>query len=419
MLKIQKSGISVNPRKFARRFGHPKVDEILGGISIDRHRYAADALRRLCVVLGNNSDYTKKFLDIISKPDIKKLLENPPISSDWLKTMEEYGVLPTHTLLWMFIQNFSMALERMTIENEKIKHGGFNGSLLHKELEFTTQMRFRPSYKWMDFEEFCNLPILIKGMLIDRRKLDAILPTAIEAVNSLQFIMKMAEKTKGVPLLVIGNMTYGASFVVKPIEHYLKANGIHVRYERISSMSADCFMTQFSEAGIRLGWRPMVCPTLRGTLDFVEKYDPNIIIVDGTKRPRTYNHPAGRCTRFPAAMKGYFDTFEDLRPGYYGVVFQSAELTDTVLFGDYEEHKRDFRLEGDGGRKLVFLCPVGCEVDEGSYARLDDISEYSKDKRIGFGPNGFGEYKGALDPGAFLAYFEAKVKEAVNGLMKK
>jgi hypothetical protein len=397
------STIPANPHKFASKFNNPKLDNALEMVPKERHATAADALRRMHLALKDNKEYREAFLETIEVEGLSGLLSRPPTSSDWLFGMMGSGILPTPALLSLFTGNPRDAEAAVSAETKKIAEGGFDGSPLHREIAFFIYKRHGGKLK---FPETSNLPTLENGMLFERKKLDAVEPTAAEAVETLRFITEMAQHSAGVPLLVVGNKTYGKNFVVKPIESRLRGIGAHVVYEYIQSKAVDMDLHS-NETGIY---------GIARVFDAIEKMDPDIVVVDGTSSLAHFDSNR-KYARFPAAMKGYYDTIEKRYPGRYAIGFQTLDGPEDRVYFSLGRAYLESRPQGTGPRKLTFLCPVRDKYNEGSNAELDDLYEHSQEKALGFGPRGIEEFTRAVDSVNYFIRFEYVVAKAVEKLL--
>jgi len=116
-----------------------------------------------------------------------------------------------------------------------------------------------------------------------------------EAVPVYDLVVRL--RNWGREVIVIGNRTYGASFVTEPIRTDLEACGAQVRTNRVSSSGT-------SSSSVLLDL--FTAQTVKEMLE----HSSDIVIVDGTERNYEKGYGMDRkIPRLPSAMYGYLNWF--------------------------------------------------------------------------------------------------------------
>jgi hypothetical protein len=181
-----------------------------------------------------------------------------------------------------------------TLMRAEIEGGGFSPEhclhILAEHARLRNEKGELRQYAGMPIEDFMQLEFVGDQRLFLNPK-DYLMAekTAIEAANVLEFIKEMQGTRAS---LVIGNLHYGADFVVRPLQKRLECAGAVIAYEYISS-------TEYTDFQIGV-------PVLgRATLEFIANNSPAVFFVDGTARNYKHGKP-----RFSRASWGILNLFK-------------------------------------------------------------------------------------------------------------
>jgi len=283
-------------------------------------------------------------------------------------------------------------------------------SSLDQEIEFS---RYTNDFHFdhrLTFEDFSALPF-IQGdeeTLLGPDEKEAAHPTSVEVAGVLRHIISSRTDR---PALVLGNRSYGAQFVVRPMEEILQEQGIKVMYPYIRSTDLD------NRKVTHHGNRVFDYPTeLDAEIwDYIAKNRPDIFFVDGTAT----NEILG-LTRGPDSLKLVMNTFAALNRiaqgskryigefpeeitnlgATYGISLWTPDITDKVRFVShnnlmdkppisqcYDETVNRVVSEGDIRVELISSVP---RQSPNSGAFYDDLYSWQFDKAKPFlTPNGY------------------------------
>ncbi len=396
--------IPQNAKKFARRLGcNPNFINRLNGDIRD-----ADFLRR-AVSLIDDDKYLADFIEEQVSEGLGLLLREPSLGFKVLERLYSVRILPSPAVVSYMLQGESDDLESIA---SSIGNGHFDGSALHKELEFS---RYKLRGGKFGLTTFMSLPML--GELnLGGNELHWADKTIDEVLMVYELIM---EKAKGeVPLLVIGNERYGRFFVVEPIQELL--DGVKVIYEYVQSTNAQ---------------KGNVSPLGKGTWEYIAKNHPNVIVVDGTRSPINEG-----MARFPAAMWGYIEAFKaynsacglasfvtepyrDVDKAFsdslkkhdpsvgYTIRFWAPEMPDEHHF--FVGSDLCHQLYDNGGERELLI------ISSSKHAYFDDYDWGTiNGPRFGFSESGYCEKPVAANGAVFVEGIQAYMRERISERIK-
>ncbi len=307
-----------NAQKFARMLGcNPDYVRTLNG-----DIRAADFLRRAAALVDDDA-YGCGFKEGVVCEGLGMLLEDPSSRFRIFESLYSARILPTPAVVSFILQHNTSVLESII---DSIKSGHFDGSDLHKELEFS---RYQMDGGSISFDSFRKLPELgqLNLGVVEYRYADKAVEDALEVYSVIK--AKANDKT---PLLVIGNKRYGSLFVIEPLKDFLE--DIKVVFE--------CIFSTYSKKG-KSGFLD------KDTWKYIAENNPNVIVVDGTG-----NSVHNGFSRFPAAMWGYIEAFKAYNDacGLKTPVTEAYRGVDKKLS---ERLKKDFGPSK--GYSIDFWCP--------------------------------------------------------------
>ncbi len=382
--------------KYARELGsHQTILEALDDSNLNDYR-AGDFLRRLKLLLPER-DYRQQFFDYLESAKLRQWLLQPPVSNITVETIRALHLLPTSSLVKYIEQREGNDI-RDDLEEKIafISQGGFNPQdELHLELEYSRHIREYKEHERMAFETFRNLPwIENQALILTDYDTEYIKKTAEEAVNVFHIIDEKKKQSQ-LPLLVVGNIRYGWDFVVYPIKRQLEEIGAYVKREYISSTRWD-FMKDYGGIESHLSvefW------------SFIDSLHPNVVVVDGTVR----SHHEGK-TRFPAAMLGYLDAFNEFNQSTdkkYGFTFSAPKLTSSFFVGNevYGHQIKDYHRE---------LCILSSTSWEGSQGHFDDPENQCSNRVYGFTSRGLEKRPRSTNYSLFVSTIQDIMKQEIS-----
>lgn len=427
------SGLPNNPYKYAQKLGnHPTILAALGQLQPESRFRAADLLRRFALVL-HDEEYRNLFLDSTTANSLTGWISKPP-KTETLEILVSLNLLPTPQLVHFIEENNSGAAKGLEETMVDINNAKFDpANPLHVELEYSKYKRngilsrdkliVRP---YLDFAEFKNLPVVGNSyVILPQSEHTHAKLAAKEALHVYEFIKQKIDKR--VPNLVIANERYGGQFVVRPLAELLTDLGLKVVHEHVSSRAFDTHSTAYKE------WINNISLE---TWQHISQRNPNIFVVDGTVR----SEHEGK-TRFPAAMWGYVNSFNQYTKfktensdiaGYlpagildlwkkspakgYNINFYAPKLTERIFVGNYE-YKVEPRIEGL--RELTIISST-CSQIGSSYACFDDPENYiNYHSQLAFTPKGLSHLPLATDVAAFISTIQEIIAKEVTQLVKQ
>ncbi|MBI2133894.1 hypothetical protein HYU11_04385 [Candidatus Woesearchaeota archaeon] len=370
---------------YAKRIGGEEAIMRVKGL-IENEFRSCDFLRRLSITFDRN--YGKFFFATIPDEVLVRLLNSPPVDCYLMEALYTMSLAPLPETVHFAQCAGKKAVYDLEAMIINIGSGNFDpNSRLHLELEYSRYRssaefsRFRDegtlSFGAADFCYFSKLP-WVEGTDVNlgQGERDYINITAAEAADVFRVINeKKASSTN--PLLVIANMRYGSYFVVGPMEGLISDLGAYVVHEYVSSFDLD----KYPEFRAYLS---------SGTLDFIEKNRPDVLVVDGTTCPGNVS-----LSRFPSAMLAYIREFKEAG---YSISFWHPMLTDLIMVGKTMMGKDDFK---GGDRELTVVCANSIG---GSYsgALFDDPEKYCIRACLGFTRNGLSVAPVSMDVDSFV-----------------
>ncbi len=387
--------------KLAKELGGDKLQTLVNREDINEWR-TKDFLRILNLLLPDLS-YRELFFQEGDPAAFLDWLRHPPTPNRMINYLKEHQFLPTTATLKALEQGVD--LERMVTS---IHSGNFNlDDPLHRDLEYARYLfhgtpgdrKNATSRCMMSKGYFDRLPwIEGKDVIFNEYDLERIDRTAQEAAAVFHRIQDKRVKSTS-PLLVIGNKRYGSYFVIKPIEELLRAQGIRVVHEYVSSFELD-----LRPSG---KWY-----SSDQTNTILETEDPEIVVVDGTK-----NTERDGLMRFPAAILGYLNTFREDNPEKYHFSFWSPQMTAPHIYiGDVR-----YQLEENPGaeREVLFICSTAWGSDY-SMACFDDPEDYIeasknlKKMRLGFTQTGITAVPIAPNVNRFVEEIQEEMERKIS-----
>lgn len=395
---------SARPLKYANKLGNPKV--VLDALEITQSKHgAADFLRRLNMAF-QDEEYKKQFFGVVSIDRLVSWLENSPSTNELFDILYSVELMPTPEILSFAEQEGKEGLEQRI---QEIKEGGFDlSNQLHVELEYSKyKMNGLPKavesewkYQNLSLENFSELPwIENKNIVLNKEDHKRIKSTAKETLNVFNLIKEKQQEE--IPTLVIGNERYGDMFVVEPIKKYLENIGVEVTRMHVSSFNYDT-QSRFDTPSKISEEVPRIPHKI---LEYIIKNKPNIFVVDSTKQSKCENG----ATRFPAAIQGYINAFENLDElNDYEIELWSPKLTEKVFIGEYEYKSQS---TGNKDRKVTMISSASMK---GSGADFDDPEEYAKNYRLGFTSKGLGCSQVSKDTHMFVKLIQEYMKMEIK-----
>lgn len=247
------------------------------------------------ILTAENQMYTRQGVEkekTVLQSEINDVCASPNIvdETETVCLLMENDLLPTRSLINFIMENGPKGLAKLRTLKEQTQSGNFDSSnSLQRDLEYPAYAKaaLATGVGSGNFEEFETIPQIIergrKAELTFEEKAEAE-AAAFEAANFFRFIKE--RKDMGRKVAVIGNLRYGAYFVVEPLRGYLEDEKIPVSIFYVhSSGNSEKDLMRTVEAINNL---------------VAEGKFEDVIIVDGSKDSFSYNTP-----RLPSALGFY------------------------------------------------------------------------------------------------------------------